>query len=107
MADAAAVPELEPLFAWVRAAGGDLDAVRVGVTASGRGVFAARDLVAGEVVLRVPSACFLTPADGARTALGQQVERGWDLPAREPALLAALLVTGDAADHVDTSGIST
>ena len=50
---------VESLAAWVTDQGGDVSATRVGVGDRGRGLFASRDVEAGEVVLRVPIECAL------------------------------------------------
>ena len=51
--------DVESLAAWVMDQGGDVSATRVGVGDRGRGLFASRDVEAGEVVLRVPIDCAL------------------------------------------------
>jgi len=51
--------DVESLAAWVTDQGGDVSATRVGVGDRGRGLFASRDVEAGEVVLRVPIECAL------------------------------------------------
>lgn len=52
--DASVTADVESLAAWVMDQGGDVSATRVGVGDRGRGLFASRDVEAGEVVLRVP-----------------------------------------------------
>ncbi|MDP2313450.1 MAG: SET domain-containing protein-lysine N-methyltransferase [Pseudomonadota bacterium] len=52
------------LVAWIRAAGGTVGPLRVGVSEEGvRGVYATADLAGGDVILEVPRACLLLPAD--------------------------------------------
>ena len=52
--NASVTADVESLAAWVTDQGGDVSATIVGVGERGRGLFASRDLEAGEVVLRVP-----------------------------------------------------
>lgn len=52
--DASVTADVESLAAWVTDQGGDVSATIAGVGERGRGLFASRDLEAGEVVLRVP-----------------------------------------------------
>ena len=51
---ASVTADVESLAAWVTDQGGDVSATRVDVGDRGRGLFASRDVEAGEVVLRVP-----------------------------------------------------
>jgi hypothetical protein len=57
--NASVTADVESLAAWVTDQGGDVSATRVGVGDRGRGLFASRDVEAGEVVLRVPIDCAL------------------------------------------------
>ena len=52
--NASVTADVESLAAWVTDQGGDVSATIVGEGERGRGLFASRDLEAGEVVLRVP-----------------------------------------------------
>ena len=52
--NASVTADVESLAAWVTDQGGDVSATIAGVGERGRGLFASRDLEAGEVVLRVP-----------------------------------------------------
>jgi hypothetical protein len=86
----------ETLVAWVRAAGGHVGALGVGlcggVNGGERGLFTTEAASEGALLLRVPHACIVTPDVAAESAPGRMIAARFEGGSEEQVLLAAWLL---------------
>ena len=102
--NASVTADVESLAAWVTDQGGDVSATIVGEGERGRGLFASRDLEAGEVVLRVPIGSALNDGRAttvSRRAVERRARRGAAPRARERRRRASVSVRAEPSFRDD------